>query len=1104
MGCLPDWFAMPEIPIPQPRYHARPPAAGVASADYAELEVTTNFSFLRGASHPDEMVYRAAELGHRAIAITDFSSLAGVVRAYEAHKQVAAHGPAPKLIIGTRLSFTDFPSLLVWATDRASYGRLCRLLTLGKRRAEKGSCLLVLDDFLQAQDGLLAAVANRHEYPFIHPAGELPQHALGELRDAMGDRLSLAISRLYGATDQQQTDAVLRVSRQFDIPLLATNSVYYHDPARRILQDVVSCIRHLVPIQQAGYRLFPNGERYIKPPAVMQRLFADLPRALRRGIEIADRCDFSLGQLRYEYPRELAPVGMTSIAYLTQLAWEGADGRYPQGVPQRVRDLIVYELNLIGQLHYEAYFLTVYDIVRFARSRGILCQGRGSAANSAVCYCIGITSVDPSRSDMLFERFISAARGEPPDIDVDFEHERREEVLQYIYDKFGRERTGMTAEIISYRGRSAVRDVGKALGLPLDLVDQMAGHLEGWSAGSIADEQLVELGLDPQNPHIRRVIDVTGQILGFPRHLSQHVGGMIMTQTPLCEMVPIENAAMAGRTVIEWDKNDIDALGILKVDCLALGMLTCLSKAMQMINARRVRDDRDGIDVARVGASDQTPPAASAPLELHTIPPEDPAVFDMICKADTVGVFQIESRAQMSMLPRLKPRCFYDLVIEVAIVRPGPIQGNMVHPYLRRRGGLEAVVYPSEALRAVLHKTLGVPLFQEQAMKIAMVGAGFTAEESDLLRRAMAAWRRHGSIERFYQRFIDGMLGNGYTPEFAEQCFLQIRGFGEYGFPESHAASFALLVYASAWIKHHHPAEFAAALINSQPMGFYAPAQIVRDAKKHGVEILPIDVNHSDWDCTLVDGAIRLGMRLIKGLPSAAAEQLVAARHRHGRFASIQELQRQSALSRSHLQKLAEADAYSSMQLKRREAIWHVMELSDEDYPLFDSLMGQPSTPTVPFVTSAPLIPISRMLPPMPMGQEVMTDYATTSLSLKRHPVSLIRAQLDAMKIVPAGRLVDLRPERWVKVAGLVLIRQRPATASGIVFETLEDESGIANIIIRPEIFDRYRAAARHATLLEVDGYIERSGQVIHIMAKRLVDLSHLIGELQSKSRDFH
>lgn len=1106
---------MPDLVAPKLHQRQSAPAGQRSKYEYAELEVTTNFSFLRGASHPDELMYRAAELGYRAIAVTDFNSLAGVVRAYEGIKEAAAKGPAPQLIIGARLTLNDFPDLLVWVSDRSAYGRLCRLLTLGKRRAEKGACILTLEDVLEHQEGLLFALANRHEHPFRHPAIEL-LHAsqcrntydkLVRLRETVGRRLSLAICRLYGDSDSQQIEAVLTLGKRLDIPLLATNCVYYHDPSRRPLQDVLTCIRHITPIQQAGYRLFPNGERYLKEPAAMHHLFADLPQALRRTIEIAEQCTFDLSELRYEYPKELAPEEMTPIEYLRKLVYEGARERYRESdeetasgavdrsssqspVPSSLpSSLLEHELSLIEQLHYEPYFLTVYDIVRFARSREILCQGRGSAANSAVCYCLGITNVDPARFDVLFERFISAARGEPPDIDVDFEHERREEVIQYIYDRYGREHAGMTAEVITYRGRSAVRDVGKALGLSLDMIDQMARHLEGWSAGALSDQQLLEIGLDPANPSIRRVVDTTAHLLGFPRHLSQHVGGMVMTQTPLCELVPIENASMPDRTVIEWDKNDIDTLGILKVDCLGLGMLTCLSRALSLINQPQRHRGTE------INASDYSLClcASVVPKELYHIPPEDPAVYDMICQADTIGVFQIESRAQMSMLPRLRPRNFYDLVIEVAIVRPGPIQGNMVHPYLRRRSGEEAVSYPSEALRSVLGKTLGVPLFQEQAMRIAMVAAGFSAEEADQLRRAMAAWRRHGEIDRFYQRFIDGMLNNGYSRDFAESCFMQIRGFGEYGFPESHAASFALLVYASAWIKRYYPAEFAAALINSQPMGFYAPAQIVQDAKNHGVPVLPVDVNCSQWDCGIRDEApssLRLGFRLIKGFPQAAADRIVAARRQVGRFESIEQVHRFSGVRRQQMKQLAEADAFTSLGLKRREALWQVMQLSDESYPLFEQSHESTDQPS--------------SLPPMPLGQQVMTDYATTGLSLKRHPVSLIRPHLDGLRITPCHKLAELPQGRWVKIAGLVLIRQRPATASGIVFETLEDETGIANIIIRTDIYDRYRAAARHASLLECDGYIERTGQVIHVLAKRLIDQSHLLEGLESHSRNFH
>ncbi len=722
---------MPEAPNAKLR-HVPPPArtAGVCSLAYAELEVKTNFSFLRGASHPDELIYRAAELGYRAIAVTDFNSLAGVVRAHQAAKEAAI-----QLIVGSRLRFTDAPDLLVWAPDRAAYAKLCRLLTLGKRRADKGDCLLQLNDFLQASGGLLAAVVGSTETDQRLTANH--HVVFAALKDALGDRISLAASCAFGPDDLTHLQQLSDISTRHGIPLLATNDVYYHDPRRRMLQDVLTCIRHGCAIREAGYRLFPNGERYLKTPREMYRLFADHPRAIERGLEIAERCAFKLDELRYEYPDELTPAGKTAIEYVSELAWNGANSRYPGGIPDKVRQLLGHELALIEQLRFEHYFLTVYDLVAFARSRGILCQGRGSAANSAVCYCLGITSVDPDRIDLLFERFISAARGEPPDIDVDFEHERREEVLQYLYQKYGRERAAMTAEVITYRGRSAVRDVGKAMGLSLDMVDALAGKLDWWHAGVVSDEQIRETGLDPADRTIGQVMTLAAELLGFPRHLSQHVGGMVMTRGPLCEMVPIENASMDDRTVIEWDKDDIDAIGILKVDVLALGMLTCISKAFAMI---------ENVSLPSAAGTREHPKS------LHAIPPEDPDVYDMISSADTVGVFQIESRAQMSMLPRLRPRCFYDLVIEVAIVRPGPIQGDMVHPYLRRRAGLEPVTFPSAALRNVLEKTLGVPLFQEQAMRVAMVGAGFTAEEADKLRRVMAAWRAREPSKAFTER----------------------------------------------------------------------------------------------------------------------------------------------------------------------------------------------------------------------------------------------------------------------------------------------------------------------------------------------------------------
>ncbi|HET6250365.1 MAG TPA: error-prone DNA polymerase [Tepidisphaeraceae bacterium] len=1221
---------MPELANPKLR-DVPPPGrpAGVSSLPYAELDVKTNFSFLAGASHPDELVYRAAEMGYRAIAITDFNSLAGVVRAHEAAKESGLH-----LLIGTRLRLTDAPDLLVWTPDRKAYARLCRLLTLGKRRAEKGECALSLADFLEESEGMLAAIvegsersqietsapdsritgvppvpfkkeheraATRLNSPKSHATSilnSLQRHDTGEtpvirdsssfiihhpdfpqyfsiLKDALNDRLSLAVSCAYGPDDATRLARAAELSRHFGIPLLATNDVYYHDLNRRVLQDVLTCIRHGCTIREAGFKLFANGERHLKSPAQMHRLFADYPEVIRRGLEIAQRCTFKLDELRYEYPDELTTPGKTATQHLADLAWAGAKTRYPIGVPEKVARLLKHELALIAQLRFEHYFLTVYDLVVFARSRKILCQGRGSAANSAVCYCLGITSVDPDKIDLLFERFMSAARGEPPDIDVDFEHERREEVLQYLYEKYGRDRAAMTAEVITYRGRSAIRDVGKAMGLSLDMVDSLAGKLDWWHKGVVSDEQIRETGLDPADRTLRQVMAVATELLGFPRHLSQHVGGMVMTRGRLCEMVPIENATMPDRTMIEWDKDDIDALGILKVDVLALGMLTCISKAFSLIeqNKCRVQSEECRMEADRVavgpkvhssniaqdketaktqrrkenakedeeGIQEQQsnkipslrPLCAFAPLrfpsdapshdqvslELHTVPSEDPLVYDMLSNADSVGVFQVESRAQMSMLPRLRPRCFYDLVIEVAIVRPGPIQGDMVHPYLRRRAGMEPVTFPSEALQNVLEKTLGVPLFQEQAMRVAMVGAGFSADEADKLRRVMAAWRRTGAIETFHEKIVTGMLKNGYTRAFAEQCFNQIKGFGEYGFPESHAASFALLVYVSAWLKRHHPAAFAAALINSQPMGFYMPAQIVRDAKEHGVIVREVDVNASDWDCTLegtgerepdAEGCgdhdpnlreiapsewgkngpiLRLGLRQLKGFREQHAGLISAARKRAGRFTSIAQFHRLTGLPVSALRILAEADAFGSLGVGRRDALWQVMKLKDDYYPLFDGL--EPVEAKVE-------------LPKMPLGQEVMTDYATAGLSLKRHPLSLMRDELRKRKIITAAELSQMEHNRWVKVAGLVLIRQRPGTASGVVFETLEDETGVVNLIVHPKIYDQYRSAARHARLLQADGYVQRQGLVIHVLPKRLIDLSELLEGYQMKSRDFH
>jgi error-prone DNA polymerase len=1168
----------PSVPAPLSEY---PAERVICAQPYAELDITSNFSFLRGASHPDELVYRAAELGHAAVAVTDLNTLAGVVRAHQAAKQASI-----PLCVGSRLAFTDAPDVLVWAQNRAGYANLCRLLTRGKRRAPKGECHLALADLLESCDGLLAALVPQRIDP---AAGDADQARLftiaAELRDALGDRLSLAISRMYGPADALIQRRLESLGWRLDIPLLATNQVHYHAEHRRMLQDVLTCTRHGCTIQQAGFRLFPNGERFLKSPQQMHALFADLPQALRRSVEIAQRCVFSLEELRYEYPSELVPPGQTPIQYLTHLTRTGAAQRYPAGVPAKVLQQIEHELRLIEQLRIEPYFLTVYDLVRFARSRDILCQGRGSAANSAVCFCLGVTAVDPVRVDLLFERFVSAARNEPPDIDIDFEHERREEVIQYLYDTYGRERAAMTAEVITYRGRSAVRDVGKAMGLGLDAVDHLASRLDWWHKGSLTDEQIRETGFDPADPTIRMIVGLTGELLGFPRHLSQHVGGMVMSRPPICDMVPIENASMPDRTVIEWDKDDIDALGILKVDILALGMLTCLAKALKLINTEFEQDlhRRTPQHIhRRAHFSGHAPaPAPTPPIELHSIPPEDPSVYEMISNADTVGVFQIESRAQMSMLPRLRPKTFYDLVIEVAIVRPGPIQGDMVHPYLRRRNGEEPVHFPKPELREVLGKTMGVPLFQEQAMKLAMVAAGFTAEEADELRRAMAAWKRHGGLERFEKKIIAGMLANGYEEEFAHRCFAQIRGFGMYGFPESHAASFALLVYSSAWIKRYHPAAFAAALLNSQPMGFYAPAQIVRDAIDHGVPVLPIDVNASAWDNTLeyppnpdtspsphlaatrsvagaasIDSiparrlasrlnaenttpsasndpplaatrsvaevtstipvsprcdasplkgerngegprdwgaggpALRLGFRQIKGMRELHAHRIASARMA-GPFESVDDFHARTGLSVQAITRLAEADAFGSLPANRRTALWKTLALPDERLPFI-------ATPPQAANEAQPLLPF------MPLREEVLADYQVTGLSLKTHPLALVRTELTGRGVITAAQLAQHSAGRWVKVAGLVLIRQRPGTASGIVFETLEDETGIVNLIIRPVVYERYRSAARHAGLVEAHGCVERQGQVIHVMVGRMIDISAALAGFQLRSRDFH
>jgi error-prone DNA polymerase len=1026
---------------------------------YAELQVTTNYSFLQGASHPDELVITAAALGLEAIAITDRHSLAGVVRAHVAAKQAGL-----RLVVGTRLDLTDGPSLVCFPTDHAAYGRLTRLLTLGKRRAAKGQCRIAGADLTAHGDGQIL---------LILPPARLDDGFAADLagwRRRFAGRCYLAAHRAFGPDDKQRLAALAAAAERAAVPLVATNDVHYHAPERRPLQDVLTCIRHGVTIAEAGFRLTPNAERHLKSPTEMARLFAAYPDAVARTVEIARACRFSLDELAYEYPVEDRAGGPTADERLLRLTWEGAARRYPDGVPDKVRSTLEHELQLIGELDYAPYFLTVYDLVRFADSRGILCQGRGSAANSAVCYCLGITAVDPARFDLLFERFISAARNEPPDIDVDFEHERREEVIQYIYGKYGRERAGLAATVIHYRARSAIREVGKALGLSADTVAALARTTWGWSSQPIDVEHVRGLGLDPADPTLARALALAAELTGFPRHLSQHVGGFVITRGRLDELVPIENAAMEDRTVIEWDKDDLDALGLLKIDVLALGMLTCIRKAFCLLAGH-----------------------GGPAVDLASVPKEDGAVYAMLGRADSVGVFQVESRAQMTMLPRLEPKCFYDLVIEVAIVRPGPIQGDMVHPYLRRRAGKEPVDYPLPELEAVLGKTLGVPLFQEQAMRIAIVAGGFTPAEADRLRRAMATFRRTGEVTLFRDKLVDGMVARGYRRDFAERVFHQIEGFGEYGFPESHAASFAHLVYVSAWLKCHHPAVFGCALLNSQPMGFYAPAQIVRDARDHGVEVRPVDVNASQWDCTLEPSAgglaLRLGFRLVDGLAQADAGRLVAARG--SGYASPHALWRRAGLGRRALEGLARADAFVGMGLTRREASWAVRAFAAPPPPLFAAAGVE-----------VPAAGPPAALPAMSLGEEVTEDYAALRLSLKAHPLALLRASLAHAGVIPAAQL-GRRFAGLVSVAGLVLVRQRPGSASGVIFMTLEDETGVANIVVWPKIFEQYRASVLTGRLLRADGRLQREGEVIHVVAERIGDLTASLSALTHHSRDF-
>ena len=1031
---------------------------------YAELHCLSNFSFLRGASHPEELVGRAADSDYVALAITDECSVAGVVRAH-----VAARDRKFKLIVGSEFRLADDLRCVLLATSRRGYGQLCRLVTRARRAATKGQYRLVRDDFLAQAAGEGAGEGSSlSDCLALWLPGLGPDSAEASwLASIFPGRLWIAVELLTTGHDRRRLTTLQQLGRALGLPLVAAGDVHMHVRGRRALQDVLTATRLRTTVDRAGYALHPNGERHLRPLARLQELY---PRELLEAtLDIAGRCAFSLDELRYEYPREIVPEGETAASWLGKLTREGERRRWPAGTPTQVAQAVARELALIAELRYEAYFLTVHDIVNYARSRDILCQGRGSAANSAVCYCLGITEVDPARMSLLFERFISRERNEPPDIDVDFEHERREEVIQYVYAKYGRHRAALTATVICYRPRSALRDVARALGLDPLQVNALARSMQWWDGSSIDEGRVREAGLDPASPVLARVIALARALLGFPRHLSQHVGGFVIARDLLEELVPVENAAMPERTVIQWDKDDLDALGLLKVDLLGLGMLAAIRRSFDLI---------EGLGGPR--------------LTLATVPAEDPAVYEMIGHGDTMGVFQIESRAQMAMLPRLKPATYYDLVIEVAIIRPGPIQGDMVHPYLRRRAGLEPVTYPSPEVEGVLNRTLGVPIFQEQVMQLAVVAAGFTPGEADQLRRAMAAWKRKGGLSHFEERLIRGMRERGYAEEFAQQIFRQILGFGEYGFPESHAASFALLVYVSAWLKRHEPAAFAAALINSQPMGFYAPSQLVQDTRRHGVEVRPVDARVSQWDCTLercADGgaALRLGLRLVKGLSRAAAERLVTARQA-AEFPGVQELAGRARLDRRELGCLAAAGALEGLAGHRHRAAWNVAGI---EAPL--PLMPQPR-----IAECIPLLRAPRE------GEDIVADYAHAGLTLRRHPLALLRARLDQRRIVTAARLRELPDGSTVRTAGLVITRQRPGSAMGVTFVTLEDETGHVNLIVWRDVAERQRQALIASRLMGVAGKLQLEGEVLHVIVHRIVDLSRWLGRVAAPSRDFH
>ncbi len=1024
---------------------------------YTELQVTSNFSFLRGASHPEELVSYAAELGYTHIAITDRNTLAGIVRAHSEAKKAGI-----RLIVGCRLDLIDGASLLAYPTDKLSYARLSGLLSTGNLRTEKGKCELYKADVYAAAGGIKFIIVPPRtinsefvfEDDFISTVAEYKSH--------LGSQVYLGAARTYQANDAKRLYRLAQLSDDFDVPLVAVNDVHYHTPERRELQDIMTCVREKCTIYNAGYKLHQNAERYLKTEKEMLRLFLQYPDAIKRTQEIAEACQFSLSELKYVYPEEITN-GRPPFEELQDLAWQGARDFYGEPLPEKVITNINHELTFIKQMDYAPYFLTVYDIVRFAREKGILCQGRGSAANSTICFVLGITSVDPTKFDLLFERFISSARNEPPDIDVDFEHERREEVIQYIYQKYGRDRAGIVATVTQLHQKGAIRDVAKAMGMSVDAINRLSKSIWEFTDEWFEGNRISDQGFNPEDKHLIKVLELTRQFMGFPRQLGQHTGGFVITQGKLTDLCPILNARMENRTNIEWNKDDIDALGFLKIDVLALGMLTCIRKAFDLAKQHY-----------------------GLALTLANIPQDDPTVYEMIGHADTIGVFQIESRAQQSMLPRLRPKNFYDLVIEVAIVRPGPIQGDMVHPYLRRRNGEEPVTYPSKALEEILGRTLGVPLFQEQVMKIAIVAAGFTPSEADELRRSMATFKMKGTVNQFERRLIEGMLERGYTHDFATRIMRQLEGFGAYGFPESHAASFALLVYVSCWLKCYYPDIFCAALLNSQPMGFYQPAQLVSDARKHGVEVRPVDINHSSWDNTMEEQAgnykaLRLGFRQVKGMREEDIQALISARSKS--YTRITELV-DVGVSIAAIERLADADAFRSIGLDRRQAIWEVSALADRPKGIYTGQSSESAAET------------GVALPAMTLSEHVVHDYGSMTLSLKKHPVAFVREKLTQLNILTTAGLADCKDGDRVKVSGLVLVRQRPGTAAGVCFITIEDETGYANLVVWASLFETYRKEILRATFLMVEGKLQREGEVTHVIVSKCHDMSKMLKQL--------